>query len=138
MANVRVTKSINVPAHKAWAELSSFRGIENYSPIAKSVTNGTGAGATRTCTMPDGAEINEVLNSVNADKMHFQYAITDGPFPVSGYVSDVEVKALSSDACEITWACQFQSDEAVEGQMKELFGGFYNVIIEGLEGHING
>ena len=137
MANVSVTKSINVSAAKAWAELSSFRGIENYSPIAKSVTNGEGAGATRTCTMPDGAEIAEVLNSVDNDNMHFQYAITEGPFPVSGYVSDVNVKATADDACEITWACSFDSEAEVEGQMKELFGGFYNVIIEGLEGHIN-
>jgi|GEM_PF-6302359 len=38
---------------------------------------------------------------------------------------------------EITWACQFESAPEVEGQMKELFGGFYHVIIEGLEGHIN-
>lgn len=138
MANVSVTKSINVPASKAWAELSSFRGIENYSPIAKSVTNGEGAGATRTCTMPDGAQIAEVLNSVDNDSMHFQYAITDGPFPVSDYVSDVEVRALSDDSCEVTWACRFDSEPAVEGQMKELFGGFYQVIIQGLEGHIKG
>lgn len=136
MGKVSVTKSINVPASSAWAELSSFRGIENYSPIAKSETKGEGAGATRVCTMPDGARIDEVLNSVDNEAMHFQYAITEGPFPVSDYVSDVKVNATGENSCEVTWTCSYQSDASVEEDMNGLFGGFYNVIIDGLEGYI--
>ena len=60
MTEVIVSKSIDVPANKAWEKLASFRGIEEFSPIEKSETTGQGAGATRTCYLPDGAAIHEV------------------------------------------------------------------------------
>lgn len=136
MTEVIVSKSIKVPAKNAWLALSSFRGIENYSPIEKSETKGAGAGATRTCFMPDGAAIHEVLNFAENDKMEMQYKITDGPFPITGYVSDVKVSAIDNDHCKITWGCEFDSSEDVKDDMEKLFGGFYNVIIDSLESYL--
>ena len=137
MTKVRVSKQINVPAKKAWDALSSFRGIENYSPIASSTTSGEGKGATRTCVMPDGAEINEILNFAENSKMEMQYVITDGPFPVTNYVSDVKVSEVDAANSNITWECEFESSSEVKEEMKGLFGGFYNVIIEDLEKYLN-
>ncbi|MCA0931278.1 SRPBCC family protein [Lutimonas saemankumensis] len=137
MTEVIVNKSINVSADSAWETLSSFRGIENYSPVERSVTEGTGAGAKRTCFMPDGAAIHEVLNFANDGEKEMQYKITEGPFPVTGYVSDIKITPTGSSSCEIQWSCEFQSSEEVKEQMKDLFGGFYNVIIDSLEGHLN-
>ena len=136
MTEVNVNKSIKVPANKAWEALSSFRGIENYSPIARSVTEGNGAGATRTCYMPDGAAIHEVLNFTNDTTQEMQYKITDGPFPISEYVSNIKVNPLDSDSCSINWSCSFHSSEEVVGEMENLFKGFYESIIENLEGYL--
>ena len=133
MTEVIVNKSINVPAQEVWAKLSSFRGIENYSPIERSETEGNGAGATRTCFMPDGAAIHEVLERVEDEVMEMEYKITEGPFPVTGYVSTIKVEATGENACKVTWGCEFDSSPEVEQDMKDLFGGFYNVIIESLE-----
>ena len=137
MTKVRVSKQINVPAKKAWDALSSFRGIENYSPIASSTTFGKGKGATRTCIMPDGAKINEILNFAEDSKMEMQYIITDGPFPITNYVSDVKVTEVDTENSNITWECEFESSSEVQEEMEGLFGGFYNVIIEDLEKYIN-
>ena len=137
MTEVKVTKSINVPAAKAWEKIASFRGIENFSPIERSVVDGEGAGATRTCYMPDGAAISEVLSEVDADNMQIQYKITDGPFPITGYLSTVKVTVIDSSSCNISWGAQFEVSSENEGEMKELFQGFYNVIIDSLEGLIN-
>ena len=137
MNEVIVNKSINVPAQKAWEALSSFRGIENYSPIEKSVTEGAGAGATRTCYLPDGAAIHEVLNFANDKAMEMQYKITEGPFPVQGYVSTIKVSPVHENNCKITWGCEFDSAEEVKAEMENVFGGFYNVIIDQLEGYLN-
>ena len=137
MTEVVVNKSINVPAKKAWEALSSFRGIENYSPIERSVTEGTGAGAQRTCYMPDGAAIYEELNFVNDDAMEMQYKITDGPFPIKGYVSDIKISPIGENKSKITWGCEFDSEEELKVEMENLFGGFYNVIIDQLEGYLN-
>ena len=137
MSEVIVSKSINVPAGKAWEALSSFRGIENYSPIAKSETQGAGAGATRTCYLPDGAAIHEVLDYTHDDVMEMQYRITEGPFPVEGYVSTIKVSAVDPNNCKVTWGCEFDSAEEVKAEMKKVFGGFYDVIIDELEGYLN-
>ncbi len=133
MANVNVTRSIQVPASRVWEKLSSFRGIEDYSPIARSVTEGEGAGAKRTCYMPDDAAIHETLVAVDNDSMQFQYRIDEGPFPVEGYFSTVTVKPTGENDTEVTWGCEFNSAPEHEEDMKNLFAGFYNVIIESLE-----
>jgi hypothetical protein len=132
MTTVNVTKTIQVPATTVWARLATFRGIEEYSPIARSVTSGEGVGATRTCYMPDDAAISEELVALDHDSMHFQYKILSGPFPVEGYLSTVVVKSIDSQSCEVSWGSQFETAQEAEGQMIELFDGFYNVIIDSL------
>ena len=136
MTEVIVSKKIGVPAHNAWNKLSSFKGIEEFSPVERSVTEGAGAGATRTCYLPDGAAIHEVLDRVEEANMEMEYKIVKGPFPITGYVSTVKVSAVGLDECKITWGCTFECADEVEKDMIQLFEGFYNVIIESLEGLI--
>ncbi len=133
MTEVNVTKTIQISADKAWNNLSSFRGIENISPIERSEVVGEGAGATRTCYMPDGAAIYETLDKVDSAAMEFQYSITEGPFPVEGYVSTVAISAIDGNSCSISWTAQYEVSEEAEADMKDLFEGFYNVIIDSLE-----
>lgn len=137
MEEVIVSKSINVSADVAWKKLSSFRGIEEFSPIERSETVGEGAGATRTCYMPDGAAIYEVLEEVENEKMEFQYKITEGPFPITGYVSNVKVEKTGEGSCKVTWGCEYETAPEAKDEMKKLFEGFYNVIIDSLESLIN-
>ena len=136
MTEVIVTKSINVPAEKAWKNLSSFRGIENYSPVERSETRGEGQGATRTCFLPEGAAIHEVLSLLEEENMQMQYKITEGPFPIVDYVSTIKVSPMEEENCKISWGCTFESTSEVEQDMIQLFEGFYNVIIESLENYI--
>lgn len=133
MTEVIVSKSINVSAEKAWEKLSSFRGIEEFSPIEKSETVGQGVGATRTCYLPDGAAIYEVLEEVEDERMEIQYKITEGPFPIKGYVSNVKVEKTGAGSCKITWGCEFETEPDTKDEMIKLFEGFYHTIIDGLE-----
>ena len=135
MTKVNVTKTINVSAAAAWSNLSSFKGIENYSPIASSVTNGAGVGMKRTCLMPDNAEINEVLTKVDNNSMEMQYIITSGPFPFTDYVSTVKVSGNENQAT-VNWSCTFNAEEENRQPMMDLLSGFYNNIIESLEPYI--
>lgn len=133
MEEVIVSKSINVSAEKAWAKLSSFRGIEEFSPIEKSETIGQGAGATRTCYLPDGAAIHEVLEAIEDDKMEMQYKITEGPFPIKRYLSNIKVEKTGERNCKITWGCEFETESETKDEMLKLFEGFYHNIIDNLE-----
>ncbi|MBL4642952.1 MAG: SRPBCC family protein [Flavobacteriaceae bacterium] len=134
MSEVVVNKTINVSARDAWNKLSSFRGIEEFSPIASSETTGEGVGATRICYMPDGAAIYETLNKVDENNMEFEYEINKGPFPITRYVSTVKVEAIDETKTKITWGCEFDSAPEAEAEMTQVFEGFYTVIIESLEG----
>lgn len=137
MTKVNVTKEIKVDAQSAWSKLSAFKGIENFSPIARSVTEGEGIGMKRSCYLPDNAEIKETLDKVDHENMEMQYSIQSGPFPISGYVSDVAVKSVDDAKCEISWSANFEvNDGAPVEEMENLFKGFYVTIIESLESFI--
>ena len=135
MTEVIVNKELKVTANKAWENISSFRGIENWSPIEKSETVGNGAGAKRTCYI-NGAPISETLNSVNNGSMELEYQIDQGPFPIEGYVSSIKVEATGTDSCKVTWGCEFTPNEGAKEEMVNLFNGFYNGSLEALEGLI--
>ena len=117
MTEVVVSKQIDVQAVDAWKKLSSFRGIEEFSPIERSQTEGDGEGAKRTCFMPDGAAIYEVLNKVDDSVMEMQYAITEGPFPITGYLSTVKIAETGADSCKVTWGCEFETSGEAEDEM---------------------
>ena len=135
MTEVVVSKQVKAVAIDVWSKLASFKGIEEFSPVEKSVTQGEGIGATRTCYLPDGAAIHEVLDKLDNTNMEMQYKITEGPFPISGYLSTVKVEAMGNNSCKVTWGCEFET--AAETEMVELFEGFYNVIIDSLETLVN-
>jgi len=135
MTKVNVTKTINVSADSAWNKISSFRGIENFSPIEKSITEGEGVGAKRSCFMPDQSEIKETLTKLDNENMHLEYVILSGPFPITDYVSNVLVKSKGANTCEVSWSSEFNTE--VEAEMIPLFEGFYNAIMTGLESVIN-
>lgn len=134
MTKVNVTKTIGVSAESAWSKLSTFSGIENFSPITRSITEGEGEGMKRSCYLPDDAEIKETLDKLNHNTMDLQYSIQSGPFPVSGFVSDVSVKSVEDGKCEISWSAQFDVNEGAPiEEMEGLFKGFYVTIIDSLE-----
>ena len=89
------------------------------------------------CYMPDGAAISEVLSKVNEEKMQIQYEILDGPFPITGYLSTVTIMNQGESSCEVSWGAQFDVSSENEEAMKDLFSGFYTVIIDSLENLIN-
>jgi hypothetical protein len=72
MTKVNVIKSINISAQDAWEKLSSFEGIEHFSPIARSATEGQGVGTSRSCFMPDDSEIKERLTKLDNANMHLE------------------------------------------------------------------
>jgi len=87
--------------------------------------------------MPDGAAIHEVLSEVDASAQEFQYKITDGPFPITDYLSTVKVSSTGKDTCKVTWGCEFNVVPEAKSEMVQLFEGFYNIIIDNLENLIN-
>lgn len=133
MTEVNVTKEVNVSANAVWAAVEPFSGIEHYSPIASSVLTGSGEGAKRTCTMPDGAQIHEELTVLNSDDMHLEYTILESPLPISNYTGIVDIKSTGEDSCVISWGSTYEVGPDAAAMMDEMLTGIYNAIISGLE-----
>ncbi|MFY0651493.1 MAG: SRPBCC family protein [Cyclobacteriaceae bacterium] len=133
MTEVKVTKTINAPAAPVWAKIAAFSGIEDFSPIERSVVEGDGEGAKRTCYMPDGAEINETLLKLDNDAMELEYDIVSGPFPFTNYIGKVKVASKGNNSSEVSWGSTFEEQEGTKAAMEELLGGFYHTMIDQLE-----
>ena len=77
-----------------------------------------------------------ILQIILNDKMEMQYKITEGPFPITNYQSDLQASPLDEEHCKITWGLDFDSSIEVQLDMEELFEGFYKVILENLETYL--
>ncbi len=115
MTNVSVKGTINASADDVWKTVSSFRDIEKYLPFVKSsVTEGSGLGAERTCTIatPDGneAKLNEKITNFDENAKSLTYEITGFvPFPVKNYKGTVKVADTGNNTCEIEWSGTFDA-----------------------------
>lgn len=133
MAEVLVSKPINVSADKVWSKLSAFKGIEEYSPVEICTMLGQGVGATRICYMPGGGVIYEELEKLENVKMELQYKIKVGPFPIKDYVSKIKVQKIGEETCQVTWGCAFAVKPETQEEMENMFEDLFDTIIDGLE-----
>lgn len=135
-SSISVNQIINIPAAPAWEMLSGFARIEEFSPIAKSKVEGEGVGAKRTCIMPDGTEIKEVLTKLDHDLMEMVCEIIDSPLPVESHKVNVQVTPKGADSCEVHYESSYQVEQQQEEEIMQLLQGVYIEIIHGLERYI--
>ena len=138
MTNVSVKGTINASADDVWKTISSFRDIEKYLPFVKSsVTEGSGLGAKRTCTVatPDGkeAKIDEEVTNFDENAKSLTYEITGFvPLPVENYKGTVKVADAGNNTCEIEWSGTFDA-KAPEDEVTKMMNDVYTSAINGLK-----
>ncbi len=138
MTNVSVKGTINASADDVWKTVSSFREIEKYLPFVKSsVTEGSGLGAKRTCTVttPDGkeAKINEEVTNFDENAKSLTYEIAGfSPFPFENYKGTVKVVDAGNNTCEIEWSGTFDA-KAPEDEVTKMMNDVYASAINGLK-----
>ncbi len=138
MTNVSVKGTINASADDVWKTVSSFRDIEKYLPLVKSsVTEGSGLGAKRTCTVatPDGkeAKINEEVTNFDENAKSLTYEITGfAPFPVENYKGTVKVVDAGNNTCDIEWSGTFDA-KGPEDEVTKMMNDVYTSAINGLK-----
>ena len=138
MTNVSVKGTINASADDVWKTVSSFRDIEKYLPFVKSsVTEGSGLGAKRTCTVgtSDGkeAKINEEVTNFDENGKSLTYEITGfSPFPFENYKGTVKIADAGNNTCEIEWSGTFDA-KAPEDEVTKMMNDVYTSAINGLK-----
>ncbi len=134
MAKAKASKTINAPANRVWETVSAFSGIERFLPlIAKSTAVGSGVGATRTCELPDGAQLHERLEKLDDQSRSLTYSIVESPLPIENYLSTIEVSDAGDGKSTVTWSSTFDAPADQEPAMLEMLSGAYASGIDGLE-----
>ena len=143
MTHVSVKGTINASADDVWKTVSSFSEIEKYLPLVKSsVTEGSGLGAKRTCTIrtPDDkeAKINEEITSFDENAKSLTYEIAGfTTFPFENYKGTVKVADAGNNTCELEWSGIFDA-KGPEAEVTKMMNDIYAAAIDGLKKLHNG
>ena len=143
MTNVLVKGTINASADDVWKTIRSFSEIEKYLPLVKSsVTEGSGLGTKRTCTIatPDGneAKINEEITNFDENAKSLTYEIAGfSPFPFENYKGTVKVTDAGNNTCELEWSSTFDA-KGPEAEVTKMMNDVYVAAIDGLKKLHNG
>ena len=128
-------------AKAVWDFVKNFDGLAKWHPafkgdVIKSGKNNT-KGAVRTLTLGSGESFDEQLLKFDDGKMFFRYRIIgDSPFPITHYVSTMNVKKSKGAMTKVIWQGKFNSkpdsgktdDEAVE-----MINGAYKAGLDNLK-----
>ncbi len=138
MTNVSVKGIINASADDVWKTIRSFSEIEKYLPLVKSsVTEGSGLGTKRTCTIatPDGneAKINEEITNFDENAKSLTYEMAGfSPFPFENYKATVKVTDAGNNTCELEWSSTFDA-KGPEAEVTKMLNDVYVAAIDGLK-----
>ncbi|MGD1926330.1 MAG: SRPBCC family protein [Paracoccaceae bacterium] len=120
-----------------WKTLARIDGLEQWMPnlVARCSVEGRGAGATRNLTLVDGAELSEAILEIDEAARRFRYAVASHPFPARNIVGLISVDVQESGDVTVTWGAEFEIDEDIVEQVKQMMAGFYSAAIDALFDH---
>jgi len=136
-SNLTVSRSCTLPcsARAVWALLGDFNGLYRWHPaVTDSQLEGAREkpGSIRTLTLADGAQLVEVLDSLDDASMCYHYRITEGPLPINNYRSEIRVESAAGDGCTVRWQSTFEADGVSEAEAKEVIDGIYAAGLDSL------
>jgi hypothetical protein len=125
MAQAAASIDLPVPADEVWALIGGFGSLPDWLPYIPRSELSEG-GRVRRLANPDGAVIVERLITFDHVGRSYSYAILEAPFPVTNYLSKLEVKeAAGGNGSRVEWSGQFTPNGVSDDQASLLFRGIY-------------
>lgn len=123
---VRVEHVFNQSADIVWNRLGRFCGITQWQSLVDScLVEERADGFYRVVVMKDNTAYTERLERFSHPQRTFEYAIVNGPLPVTGYVSRFEIVPIDNDHARLIWQAWYdQPDKApttVASQLSALY-----------------
>jgi len=129
---LNVTKTIAVPADRAWRAIAQINGLDRWFPVIVDCTvTGNGVGATRILTLTSGEKMTDRIEAIDHHGRRFRYNRIESPFPVNRYLGTVDVCQLGSDSSEIVWTLEIDVDDE---KREELVGFLKQALSDGIDG----
>jgi len=110
------------PDH-VWALIGGFDSLPDWLPFIPESLSSEG-GRVRSLKDPDGNSIVERLMAFNEKERSYSYTILTSPFPVTGYLSTLRVKADGQGSL-IEWFGEFTPAGVSDAEAQALFKGIY-------------
>lgn len=134
MATASASVHIPVSADKVWELVGGFLTLPDWLPfIAESVS--AEGGRVRHLTTQDGEKISERLQSYDNQARTYSYSITEGPFPVTGYLATLKVSPKGDNEALVEWSGIFNPNGISDAEAEALFQGVYDGGLEALKGN---
>lgn len=106
--NVMETIDVAAPPDRTWALVGDFAGLGGWFPaVTESVVEGSGIGALRYLTMPDGNKLTERQETRDEAGRSYEYTAIAGALPCTDYRSRIAVTPTGGGS-RITWTASFQ------------------------------
>ena len=113
---VSETTEINDSSEKIWNTLRSFDGVERYLPIVtKSIVEGNGQGAKRTCDVTMGKQMfqtKETLEILDDANQSLTISLDEGPIQMKGMKFTFVVKNLGEDKSDLTISTNVENPDS--------------------------
>lgn len=135
MGQASVTQTIDAQADAVWNTVRSFGDMDKMLPelIAECEVTGSGEGATRVCTMKDGAKLSERLEKLDESGRALTYSVADGVLPMTGYSATVRVSDAGAGRTEVNWSATFTPAGASEQEVVGMLEGVYQAGIQQMQ-----
>ncbi|MEX0960193.1 MAG: SRPBCC family protein [Burkholderiales bacterium] len=131
--SVVVKKTVDAAPAKIWETIRGGDGLDKWLPvITQCRLEGSGAGATRYCTMANGAELKEKILEIDDTRRRFRYSIDEHPLPARNLRGTVEVKDAGAERAEVSWSAEFDSEPGAREELEGMFQEIYTGAINGL------
>jgi hypothetical protein len=124
MTTASASIRLPVTAEKVWQLVGGFHSLPDWLPfIVKS--EAMDGGRMRKLTTAEGAVIIERLEAFDNHARTYTYSISEGPFPVTGYLATLQLAAVGENETLVTWSGCFIPDGISDNEAEELFRGIY-------------
>jgi hypothetical protein len=145
LSTVQTTR-IDAPAAQVWALLADFGGIAKWFRALQGsrlvLRTRNEVGAIRELHRGNGTRVREKLVLLEPTEMRLAYEYADGDVLASDYHSEMQVRPVGDNACEVVWSGRFTRrdywiDPAPEGQddasLVALFDRIYKTALATLK-----
>jgi len=121
MHSITVTSHIKATPEKVWDIIGDPSSISSWHPV---ISESPVSGSDRLCTLADGAEIHERIESIDQEGRNYVYSITKSPLPLLSYRSTINVEG-EGDGAAVTWSADFEPNGAPAEDVAKLLTGVY-------------
>lgn len=127
MATINLQTTLKVSPNDLWARVKDVGAISDLLDV---ITDSSLDGHVRSCTMANGAQLDETILSIDDEHRRVAYSITTSPFPIEVHASSMQVSDAGRGKSTFQWITDIKPDELADTLAPMLKGE-----ITQLEGH---